>query len=213
MAYILLHDCLRRSLMLILRVVLGLTMAAHGYNKFFGKGGLSGTAGWFDSMGMKPGIFHARVAATTEMAAGLGLAVGLLTPDPRRRLRGADVGRGLDRAPQQRLLHRQGGLGVQPDPRCLRGRRSRHRRGQAQPRLRRCSARPGSTTCCTAGGACVIALVLGLAGGIGQLLIFFRPPGQAERLRFVRRADTHSHGVCARTRTIGARPELEHVLV
>ena len=57
-------------------------MAAHGYNKFFGKGGLSGTAGWFDSMGMKPGMFHARVAATTEMAAGIGLAVGLLTPIP-----------------------------------------------------------------------------------------------------------------------------------
>lgn len=68
--------------LLILRVVLGLTMAAHGYNKFFGKGGLKGTAGWFDSMGMKPGMFHARVAATTEMAAGIGLAVGLLTPIP-----------------------------------------------------------------------------------------------------------------------------------
>src|SRR4051812_35152193 len=67
---------------LILRLVLGLTMAAHGYNKFFGKGGLAGTAGWFDSMGMKPGSFHARVAASTEMAAGIGLAVGLLTPIP-----------------------------------------------------------------------------------------------------------------------------------
>ena len=31
---------------------------------------------------MKPGLFHARVAATTEIAAGLGLAVGLLTPVP-----------------------------------------------------------------------------------------------------------------------------------
>ena len=68
--------------LLILRLVLGLTMAAHGYNKFFGKGGLAGTAGWFDSMGMKPGMFHARVAATTEMSAGLGLAAGLLTPIP-----------------------------------------------------------------------------------------------------------------------------------
>ena len=67
---------------LILRVVCGLTMAAHGYNKFFGPGGLGGTAGWFDSIGMKPGMFHARVAATTELAAGLGLAVGLLTPVP-----------------------------------------------------------------------------------------------------------------------------------
>ena len=56
-------------------------MAAHGYNKFFG-GGRAGTAGWFDSIGMKPGMFHARVAASTEMAAGLGLAVGLLTPIP-----------------------------------------------------------------------------------------------------------------------------------
>jgi len=68
--------------LLILRLVLGLTMAAHGYNKFFGKGGLAGTAGWFESMGMKPGMFHARVAATTEMSAGLGLAAGLLTPIP-----------------------------------------------------------------------------------------------------------------------------------
>jgi putative oxidoreductase len=68
--------------LLILRLVLGLTMAAHGYSKFFGSGGLAGTADWFESIGMKPGMFHARMAATTEMAAGLGLAVGLLTPIP-----------------------------------------------------------------------------------------------------------------------------------
>lgn len=67
---------------LLLRVVLGLTMAAHGYNKFFGGGRIPGTAGWFDSIGMKPGLFHARVAASTEIAAGLGLALGLLTPVP-----------------------------------------------------------------------------------------------------------------------------------
>ncbi len=66
--------------LLLLRVVLGLTMAAHGYNKFFGGGRIKGTAGWFESIGMKPGTFHARVAATTEMAAGIGLAVGLFTP-------------------------------------------------------------------------------------------------------------------------------------
>lgn len=67
---------------LLLRIVVGLTMAAHGYNKFFGQGGLKGTANWFDSMGMKPGRFHARVAGTTEVAAGLGLGVGMLTPIP-----------------------------------------------------------------------------------------------------------------------------------
>ncbi|OBH06965.1 MULTISPECIES: DoxX family protein [unclassified Mycobacterium] len=68
--------------LLILRLVLGVTLAAHGYNKFFGGGRIPGTARWFESIGMKPGKFHATVAATTEMAAGLGLAAGLLTPIP-----------------------------------------------------------------------------------------------------------------------------------
>ena len=68
--------------LLILRVVLGLTLAAHGLNKFFGGGKIPGTARWFESIGMKPGKFHATVAASTETAAGLGLAAGLLTPIP-----------------------------------------------------------------------------------------------------------------------------------
>ncbi|MBS4727104.1 DoxX family protein [Mycobacterium sp. SM1] len=68
--------------LLILRLVLGLTLAAHGYNKFFGGGRLTGTARWFESIGMKPGTLHAAVAATTEISAGLGLAAGLLTPIP-----------------------------------------------------------------------------------------------------------------------------------
>ena len=68
--------------LLILRACLGLTMAAHGYGKFFSGGRIPGTAGWFDSIGMKPGVFHARLAAATELAAGLGLAAGLLTPIP-----------------------------------------------------------------------------------------------------------------------------------
>ena len=41
--------------LLIIRVALGLTMAAHGYNKFFKGGKIAGTAAWFDSMGMRPG--------------------------------------------------------------------------------------------------------------------------------------------------------------
>jgi len=67
--------------LLLIRVVLGLTLAAHGYNKFFGGGKIPGTARWFDSMGMKPnGKIHAILAASTEMGAGLLFAVGLLTP-------------------------------------------------------------------------------------------------------------------------------------
>lgn len=65
---------------LILRLVLGLTLAAHGLNKFFGGGRIPGTAAWFESIGMKPGRFHAVVAASAEVAAGLGLAAGLFTP-------------------------------------------------------------------------------------------------------------------------------------
>lgn len=69
--------------LLILRLVLGLTLATHGLNKFFGGGRIPGTARWFESVGMKPpGTFHAVVAATTEISAGLGLAAGLLTPIP-----------------------------------------------------------------------------------------------------------------------------------
>jgi putative oxidoreductase len=68
--------------LLILRLVLGLTLAAHGWNKFFGGGRIPGTAGWFESIGMKYGKFQAVVAASTEISAGLGLATGLLTPIP-----------------------------------------------------------------------------------------------------------------------------------
>ena len=65
--------------LLIFRVSLGLTMAAHGYNKFFKGGKIAGTAGWFDSMGMRPGRMHAVFAASGELASGLLLAAGFLT--------------------------------------------------------------------------------------------------------------------------------------
>src|ERR1700753_2294208 len=68
--------------LLILRLVRGLTLAAHGFNKFFGGGRIPGTARWFESIGMKHGTFQAVVAASTEISAGLGLAAGLLTPIP-----------------------------------------------------------------------------------------------------------------------------------
>ncbi len=66
---------------LLLRVVIGLTIAAHGWNKFFGGGRIAGTAAWFDAMGMKPnGKVHAVLAASTELGAGVMLALGLVTP-------------------------------------------------------------------------------------------------------------------------------------
>jgi putative oxidoreductase len=65
---------------LVLRMVFGLFLAYHGYNKFAGPGGLRGTTGWFGSIGMKWPRWQARLAASTEVGAGVLLAAGLLTP-------------------------------------------------------------------------------------------------------------------------------------
>jgi putative oxidoreductase len=65
---------------LVIRLVVGLTIVAHGYNHIFGPGGIQGTAGWFSSMGLKPGIVHAWTSGLVEIAGGVGLAVGFLTP-------------------------------------------------------------------------------------------------------------------------------------
>jgi len=64
--------------LMILRVVVGLTLAAHGWNKFTGGGKIPGTGRWFDSIGMRPGRLNAYLAASTELGAGLLLAVGFL---------------------------------------------------------------------------------------------------------------------------------------
>ncbi len=64
----------------ILRVVFGLFLAYHGYNKVFGGGGLAGTAGWFGSMGFKYAPMQARRRRPREIGAGVLFAAGLLTP-------------------------------------------------------------------------------------------------------------------------------------
>jgi putative oxidoreductase len=66
--------------LLVLRVAVGVTMILHGYNHIYRGGKIGGTAGWFESLGMKPGRLHAWLASLTELAAGLGLLFGLLTP-------------------------------------------------------------------------------------------------------------------------------------
>ena len=66
--------------LLILRVACGVMIRAHGYNHIFGGGKIAGTAGWFESLGMRPGILHAWLASVTELGAGAMLLVGLLTP-------------------------------------------------------------------------------------------------------------------------------------
>jgi putative oxidoreductase len=65
---------------LLLRVALGITMLAHGYNHAFGGGKLPGTARWFESIGIRPGRVHALLATVTELGVAPLLFVGLFTP-------------------------------------------------------------------------------------------------------------------------------------
>lgn len=67
----------------VLRVVVGLFFAGHGAQKLFGSfggHGLAGTAGFFESLGMRPGRRNAIAAGGAEFAAGILLILGLLTP-------------------------------------------------------------------------------------------------------------------------------------
>ncbi len=66
--------------LLALRCCVGAIMLAHGINHVFRGGKIPGTAGWFESLGMKPGKLHAWLASLTEIGAGAMLVVGLLTP-------------------------------------------------------------------------------------------------------------------------------------
>ena len=65
---------------LVLRIAVGGTIMAHGWNHAFGGGKLPGTARWFESIGIRPGRVHALMATVTELGAGALLVLGFLTP-------------------------------------------------------------------------------------------------------------------------------------
>ena len=67
---------------LVLRVPLGIILAAHGAQKlfgWFGGYGLEGTAGWMESVGFAPGFLMALLAGSAEFFGGILLVLGLLT--------------------------------------------------------------------------------------------------------------------------------------
>lgn|SRR5574338_604044 len=69
--------------LLLLRLVVGLAMAAHGSQKlfgWFGGHGLAGTGGFFEMIGFRPGRLFALAAGLTEVVSGLLIAVGFLGP-------------------------------------------------------------------------------------------------------------------------------------
>lgn len=66
--------------LLLLRIAVGVTMIAHGYNHIWGGGKIAGTGRWFGSLGLRPGIVHAWMASLVELGAGAMLILGLATP-------------------------------------------------------------------------------------------------------------------------------------
>src|SRR5438046_9880411 len=69
--------------LLLVRLVFGVVMAAHGSQKlfgWFGGHGLRAVTGMFESLGFRPGGFFAPLAAFAELVRGLLVAVGLLGP-------------------------------------------------------------------------------------------------------------------------------------
>lgn len=68
---------------LILRLAVGLTLAAHGAQKlfgWFGGYGLAGTGQFLEQLGFVPGKRNAIAAGLAEFGGGLLLALGLATP-------------------------------------------------------------------------------------------------------------------------------------
>ena len=69
--------------LLILRLGVGLTFAAHGAQKIFGWWGGPGISAWkgaIEHMGFRPVTLFAAISALAEFGGGLFLAAGLATP-------------------------------------------------------------------------------------------------------------------------------------
>src|SRR5712691_5422121 len=69
--------------LLLLRLVVGLLMAAHGAQKlfgWFGGHGLAGTTGFFEALGFRPGRLFATIASASELASGVLVVLGLFGP-------------------------------------------------------------------------------------------------------------------------------------
>ena len=66
----------------VLRIPVGIILAAHGAQKlfgWFGGYGLEGTGQWMASIGLEPGYLMALLAGGAEFFGGLALILGLLT--------------------------------------------------------------------------------------------------------------------------------------
>ena len=70
-------------MVLALRATAGGLLAGHGAQKLFGSfggHGIEGTAGWLESLGMRPGKPWALMAGASEFGSGMLMSLGLLGP-------------------------------------------------------------------------------------------------------------------------------------
>src|SRR5437870_12335928 len=68
---------------LVIRVLFGVAIAAHGAQKvfgWFGGYGLKRTGGFFETLGFRPGVGFAAAAGLSEVGGGVLLTLGLFTP-------------------------------------------------------------------------------------------------------------------------------------
>ncbi|MBQ91557.1 MAG: DoxX family protein [Acidimicrobiaceae bacterium] len=156
--------------LLVLRAVAGLTLAAHGWNKFFGGGRIPGTGRWFDSIGMRPGRLNAVLAASSEVGAGVLLALGLFNPFAAAGVIGVMVVAGW-------TVHRANGFFIIKEG-------WEYVAVLAVMALVSATLGPGAWSLDEALGIADdlsgwtgfwIALLLGVGGGVAQMLVFFRP--------------------------------------
>jgi putative oxidoreductase len=67
----------------LLRMIVGALFFGHGTQKlfgWFGGHGIEGTAGFFETIGLRPGRKHAMAAGAAEAGGGVLVALGFLTP-------------------------------------------------------------------------------------------------------------------------------------
>jgi putative oxidoreductase len=152
--------------LLVLRVVFGVFLAIHGLNKV--RSGIAGTTAWFTGIGMKwPGL-QARLAAGTEIVAGLAFAVGLFTPLAAAAMVGVMV-------VATWVAHRSGGFFIYNNG-------WEYTVSIAVLAIAIGVSGPGKFSLDRALGlepagwiGAAIVVILGLGGGIAQLLAFYRP--------------------------------------
>jgi len=160
--------------LLVVRLAVGLTMAAHGYAKVFRGGRLAGTARWFESIGMRPGRLHAPLAALTEIGGGVLFACGLLTP-----LAAAAIVALMLVAAW--TVHRKNGFFIVGNGWEYNFILAVVAVGVAVTGAGTLSLDDATGLRTLDGGwpGLLIAVGAGLGGGIGQLAMFFRPPAPA----------------------------------